>query len=165
MSFTPSPSTWASIPLIRRSFGDRGSARREPSEAGIIFVIALAIGLAVIAIIAVRFVRVQRGLLGPILAVAAAALLVYWLRELLIPSRPRWLFDILEDENEITLVAEVPGPEDEVEVKLEGRRVVIKGGGGFRRTVKLGEKAEIIERSYVNGVLNLRLRRLKVSAT
>ncbi|MEM4415966.1 MAG: hypothetical protein QXH32_08400, partial [Candidatus Caldarchaeum sp.] len=57
----------------------------------------------------------------------------------------------------VDLTAQVPGPESNVKVELLGRKLVLKGGMGFRRTVKLPYDAILRELRYVNGILNARL--------
>ncbi|MEM4297713.1 MAG: hypothetical protein QW815_05035, partial [Nitrososphaerota archaeon] len=63
----------------------------------------------------------------------------------------------------IDLTAQVPGPENKVKVELFGRRLVLKGGMGFQRTVKLPFEAILKELRYVNGTLNARLEKKEAS--
>lgn len=63
------------------------------------------------------------------------------------------------------VTAQVPGPETKVRVELFGKKLVLIGGMGFRRTVKLPFEAMLREIRYVNGILNARLVRRTASAT
>jgi len=127
------------------------------------------IGLVVIGLILMVFVRIQRGLLGFILAGLAVALLTYWLKEIrktikkeLLPSapsnKPEWNYDLIENDDELTVVAEVPGPEDHIKVKLTGRTLEIKSRD-FQKMIRLPKDSRILTTSYLNGVLNIKLRK------
>ena len=132
----------------------------------------LIIGLIVIGLILILIIRIQRGLLGVILAALAAVLLVYWLREVRksvkkellpsVPSKPaEWTYDILQQDNKMTLVAEVPGPESQVKVILDERALNSYGGQGFFKKIDLSEDVEIEDTAYQNGVLQVRLKKMK----
>ena len=77
-----------------------------------------------------------------------------------IASKKMWVYDIIDSQDGITFVAEVPGPEDQVRVELIDRTLKIQGGQEFAREVRLPKAAEIIESRYVNGVLNVRLKKI-----
>ncbi|MFH1328579.1 MAG: hypothetical protein ABIH76_07060 [Candidatus Bathyarchaeota archaeon] len=136
----------------------------------------LAIGIIFITIVLTLIVRVQRGLLGIILAGLAVVLLVYWLREIRKtvnkewlgaepPSKSQdWAYDIIDGKDDLTVVAEVPGPEDQVKVDLTGQTLEVKGGQNFKKTMKIPKNAGIIKVSYVNRVLNIKLRKLDEAA-
>jgi HSP20 family molecular chaperone IbpA len=131
---------------------------------------ATLIGLVIIGFILLFLVRVQRGLLGVVLAVLAGALLLYWLRQfrravkgepaLMEPSKRSWLYDLVEDKRGVVIIADVPGPANEVNVWLEGQILHIQGGGGFKRQVKLKHPVALKDFSYVNGVLQVRLQKV-----
>ena len=131
----------------------------------------LVIGIIVIGFILLVMIRIQRGLLGFILAGAAILFLVYWLREIrrtiqremmppIASKQKTWVYDIIDRQDGITVVAEVPGPEDKVKVELFERTLKIQGGQAFTRELNLPKDAEIVESHYVNGVLNIRLRKI-----
>lgn len=130
----------------------------------------LLIGVLVVGILMVFIVRVQRGLVGVILAVAAALLLLYWMRELRktvkeewLPGAPsskaEWTYDLVDRGAEIAVIAEVPGPEDQIAVKIIDQTLEIKGGHNFYRQIKLPEDLEGAETTYHNGVLQVILKR------
>ncbi len=131
----------------------------------------LLIGIVVIGIILMLIVRVQRGLLGFILAGLAVILLVYWLREFrrtvkkeLMPEVPskraEWTYELIEDKDEVTIVAEVPGPENQVEVEIINNTLEIKSTN-FQKAIIFPHDVSIISKSYVNGILNVKLRKQK----
>ncbi|MGQ9469070.1 MAG: hypothetical protein ACUVTD_04505 [Nitrososphaerales archaeon] len=129
----------------------------------------LLIGIVVISLILMLIVRVQRGLLGLVLAGLAVVLLVYWLREFrravkkeLVPEIPlkkaEWTHELIEDKDEIIFLAEVPGPEDQIKVEITDSTLEVKSIN-FQKVVKLPHKVSIFSKSYVNGVLNVRLKK------
>jgi HSP20 family protein len=133
--------------------------------------IILAIGIIAIVFIVAIIIRIQRGLLGFILSGVAVLLLAYWLREILRTIRKEmsppfastqktWVYDIIDSRDSITFVAEVPGPENQVRVELIERTLKIRGGQEFVKEVMLPEASDIVESHYVNGVLNVRLKKV-----
>ena len=106
--------------------------------------------------------RLGRGILGLILIGVIALLGVYWFKEVkkaLKTYRPRieYPLELVEDGDLLTLTAQVPGPEEEVSIKISDRKLLIRGGRGFKRIVKLPYPVKILKRSYVNGILHLEL--------
>ena len=136
----------------------------------IISVAVLIIGIVVVGVILTLVVRIQRGLLGIILGGLAVGLLAYWLREFrkmarkeLFPRslpKKQWSYELLDSGAEMTLVGEVPGPEENVNATVNERRLTVKGGNNFEKEVTLPTNSEILDTSYVNGVLHIKLRKL-----
>lgn len=131
----------------------------------------LLIGIIVISIILMLIVRVQRGLLGLVLAGLAVALLVYWLREFkraakkelmpeVLSKRAGWTYELIEDKDEVVFLAEVPGPEDQIKVEIIDSTLEIKSTD-FQKAVKLHHDVSIFSKSYVNGILNVKLKKQK----
>lgn len=121
-------------------------------------VLLILLGLMGLAILA----RLQRGLLGLILTGILIILGIYWFREIrraLESSKhlKGYPVEVNEEDGLISVTAEVPGPESEVSFEVSGDRVLLRGGGGFRRKIKLPCRVKLIESSYVNGILHLRL--------
>lgn len=127
-----------------------------------LFTVLLVILLALILVsLTARF---QRSLLGLALVIALGLLAFYWVRELrkAVSSRmtvEKYPVEIIEKDGLILLTAQVPGPEEEVKVELKGTKLLVMGGKGFRRIIKLPYRATILTRSYLNGVLHLQLRK------
>ncbi len=124
------------------------------------------VGLFMTGVLLMFLLRAQRGLLGIVLAGIATALVIYWIREIKtivrrefepIKTSKKWTYDILENNDIITVVAEVPGPTEEVKVELKQRVLVIFGGQKFRKKVSLPKGLRLIDKSHVNGILNVRL--------
>ncbi|MEM3063181.1 MAG: hypothetical protein QW303_06540, partial [Nitrososphaerota archaeon] len=116
--------------------------RIKEDMADMIPLIVIIIGLVAIGIIAILLIRFQRGLLGFILTALAVTLLIFWLKEiqktikeeLAQPlSKTKWIYDVIDYGTEITIIAEVPGPENKVKVNLIDHDLEIFGGQGFRK--------------------------------
>ena len=106
--------------------------------------------------------RLGRGILGLILIGVIALLGIYWFKEVkkaLKTYRPKieYPLELVKDGDLLTLTAQVPGPEEEVSIKISDRKLLIRGGRGFKRIVKLPYPVKILKRSYVNGILHLEL--------
>lgn len=147
--------------------------RIEKDMTDTISLIVIIIGLIAIGIIAILLIRFQRGLLGFILTALAVALLIFWLKEIQKtikeelaivkpPPETKWIYDIIDHGTEITIIAEVPGPENKVKVSLINHNLEILGGQGFRKLVKLSEEVEIMETIYRNGILQVKLKRKSI---
>jgi len=129
----------------------------------------LIVGIVAIGIILILLIRIQRGLLGIILAVVAAFLLAYWLREIRrtmndewIPtSKPKpsaWTYDLLRRDSGITFVAEVPGPVSEVTTRLTGNILEVMGGQNFYKSISLPSEMKETKMTYRNGVLEVKMK-------
>ncbi|MGQ9551737.1 MAG: hypothetical protein ACUVUE_04840 [Candidatus Bathycorpusculaceae bacterium] len=135
--------------------------------------------LSIVSIVAVALVlivlfKVKGGILGIILGTIAVAMLIYWLmeinkifREEKIPSSEEheWFYDLVEERENVTFIAKVPGPAKEVRLKIVGDSdmLEIKGGGNFTRRVKIPRGARLQEKSYINGVLYVKFQKMETS--
>lgn len=120
--------------------------------------------------------RVDNGYAGFIMLVAASGFIAYWtihLRRIfrVEEAKPQmqrreqlkdWVYDLIRSENEIIFVAEVPGPEEEVNARLINGVLYINGGQNFSRSIELdvSEDMGIAEFRYRNGILTLKIKRL-----
>ena len=70
-----------------------------------------------------------------------------------------WVYDLIKGENETVFVAEVPGPEDKIAVRLIDGILYIRGSQGFSREVQIegSNNMQIGDFKYRNGVLTLRI--------
>ena len=121
-------------------------------------VILLMIGLLALAIL----LRLQRGLLGLILTGILIILGIYWFKEIKkvfegAKASKEYPLEVSEYDDVISLTAQVPGPENEVSFEILGNKILLRGGMGFRRAVKLPYKVKVLSSSYINGILHLRL--------
>ena len=70
-----------------------------------------------------------------------------------------------EEEDHLSLTAQVPGPENRVKIELVGRKLIVRGGMGFKRTLHLPFEVIIKDVRYVNGILNAKLVRKETTTT
>jgi len=123
----------------------------------------LILGILAILLLLILFslmLRLGRGILGLILIGIIVLLGLYWFKEVrkaLKTYRPKieYPLELVENGDLLILTAQVPGPEEEVSVKILGRKLLIRGGKGFKKTVKLPYPVRILKRSYINGILHL----------
>ncbi len=136
---------------------------------GLINFLVILVSLVIGGIILIIILRLERGFLGLILGAASIALFVYWVREFKkiinddkqfpsLSNQKKWQYDIFENDNEITIVAEVPGPEKEILIDVINKTVKISNEN-FSEEIKLKKEVSIIEKSYLNGILNLKLKK------
>ena len=151
-------------------FRNNGS-RSKPNElASLISIMFLIIGLLLIGIVILFMVRLQRGLIGLVLAGIAAFLIIYWMKEIrtMILGKPKskspsrkWTYDIIEDESVVTIVAEIPGPTECVKVEYKGGLLTLFGGERFKKKVSVQKGLSLSATSYINGILNVKLSKVK----
>ena len=133
--------------------------------------IVILVSLIVVGIIVIFLARFQRGIIGVVLSIVSAVLLIYWVRELKknvtttfgqqVSSAPKDpLVDIIKRADGLTIVLEVPGPEDKVKTRLKNDVLEIKGGQNFKKTIDLDLQASIESTTYVNGILTVKLSKL-----
>ena len=74
-----------------------------------------------------------------------------------------WVYDLIKGEKEIIFVAEVPGPEDQVTVRLIDGILYVRGSGHFSKEVPIETTPDmgIHDFKYRNGVLTLKIRKLE----
>ncbi len=140
------------------------------------FIIAI-LALLVVGIMYVFLARTNYSFAGFILVSIASALLIYWAfylkkiaaveepikyRQELMQEAKSWVYDLIKSENEIVFVAEVPGPEDAVNVRLINGVLYIRGGQGFAKEVPLdiSDDMGIAEFRYRNSILTLKIKKL-----
>ncbi len=75
-----------------------------------------------------------------------------------------WVYDLIKGDEEVVFVAEVPGPEEAVSVRLINGILYIKGGQGFMKEVSLDldEEMSIAEFRYRNGIMTLKIKRIRL---
>ena len=71
-----------------------------------------------------------------------------------------WVYDLIKGEDEFVFVAEVPGPEDKIAVRLVDGILYIRGTSGFSKEVPIegAGNMQIFDFKYRNGVLTLRIK-------
>jgi hypothetical protein len=135
------------------------------------------IPIMVILFLGIIYVMTQRsgsGFVSFILIGAAAVTMFYWVRVLKKMTKdqkpiytPRgeqesknWVYDLIKGEGEFVFVAEVPGPEDKIAVRLIDGILYIRGSGGFSKEIPIegSNSMQIFDFKYRNGVLTLRIK-------
>ena len=136
------------------------------------------IPIMVILFLGIIYIMSQRsgsGFVSFILIGAAAVTMIYWVRvlkKMAVDQKPKytareqetknWVYDLIKGEGEFVFVAEVPGPEDKIMVRLIDGILYIRGSGGFSKEVPIegSNDMQIHDFKYRNGVLTLRVKRL-----
>ena len=135
------------------------------------------IPIVVIVLLGIIYIMAQRqdsGFASFILIGVAALTMFYWVRHLKkITSEQKpfytnvreqesksWVYDLIKGENEFVFVAEVPGPEEKITVRLIDGVLYIRGTAGFAREVSIDgvDNMQIFDFKYRNGVLTLRIK-------
>jgi len=149
-------------------------ARYKPKYASrsVDFIVPL-IALLFIGVMFVLLARSQGGF-GFIFLAAASGLMIYWVCEVRLMARSEerkmakeieqkdWVYDLIKGNDEMVFVAEVPGPEDQINVRLTGGLLRIKGGQNFTRDVplELTQEMGIADYKYRNGVLTIKIQKV-----
>jgi HSP20 family protein len=121
----------------------------------------------------VLFARSQSSV-GFIFLAIASGLMIYWVREVRRMSSSEekkiakeieqkdWVYDLIKNNDGMVFVAEVPGPEEQINVKLIEGLLRIKGGQNFSREVPLDMMQEmgISDYKYRNGVLTIKIQKV-----
>ncbi len=119
--------------------------------------------------------RADNGFVGFILIGGALATIIYWtfvIKKMVLTGKPKftareqesknWVYDLIKGEQETVFVAEVPGPEDKIMVRLIDKVLYIRGSQGFSKEVPIegSNEMQISDFKYRNGVLTLRIKNL-----
>lgn len=144
------------------------------NEQSLNFVIPIML-ILFLGIVYVMSQRTGMGFVSFILIGAAAFTMIYWtfvLKKMAKEQKPKytareqetksWVYDLIKGDEEIVFVAEVPGPEDKVMVRLIDGILYIRGSGNFSKEVPIegAQNMKIYDFKYRNGVLTLRIKKL-----
>lgn len=143
------------------------------NEQSLNFVIPIIV-ILFLGIIWVMTQRAESGYVSFILIGAAALTMFYWVRVLKKMTKDQapsytqvreqetknWVYDLIKGEGEFVFVAEVPGPEDKITVRLIDEILYIRGTAGFTKEVPIegSNEMQIFDFKYRNGVLTLRIK-------
>ncbi len=143
------------------------------NEQSLNFVIPIIV-ILFLGIIYVMTQRADSGFVSFILIGAAALTMFYWVRILKKMTKDQkplysqgreqetknWVYDLIKGEGEFVFVAEVPGPEDKIAVRLIDGMLYIRGTSGFSKEVPIegSNDMKIFDFKYRNGVLTLRIK-------
>lgn len=119
--------------------------------------------------------HMSQGYSGFILVSVASALMIYWVRELKRTvkdeesylssgeiEQKNWVYDLMKSKDEMVFVAEVPGPEDQIDVKLTIGTLHVKSGQNFEKSIPLdlNEEMDISDFKYKNGILTIKINKV-----
>ena len=140
-------------------------------EKSLNFVIPIVV-LLCIGVVYVMSQRTDGSFVNFILIGVATITTFYWVRvlkKMLKNVKPKytareaeaknWVYDLIKGENQFVFVAEVPGPDDKIMVRLIEGILYVRGTGGFSKEVQIegSNQMKISEFKYRNGVLTLRI--------
>ena len=141
------------------------------NEKSLNFVIPIIV-LLFIGVIYVMTQRADGSFVNFILVGVATITTIYWvhiLKKMLKNIKPKytareaeaknWVYDLIKGENQFVFVAEVPGPDDKIMVRLIDGILYVRGSGGFSKEVQIegSNQMKISDFKYRNGVLTLRI--------
>ena len=141
------------------------------NEKSLNFVIPIVV-LLFIGIIYVMSTKADGSFVNFILIGVATITTIYWVRvlkKMLKNIKPKyspreteaknWVYDLIKGENQFVFVAEVPGPDDKIMVRLIDGMLYIRGSGSFSKEVQIegSIQMKIADFKYRNGVLTLRI--------
>ncbi len=141
------------------------------NESSLNFVIPIIV-LLFIGVIYAMSQRADSSFANFILIGIAAITTIYWvyiLKKMAKENRPKftpketeaknWVYDLIKGDNEFVFVAEVPGPDDKIMVRLIDGVLYVRGSGGFSKEVIIegSNEMQISDFKYRNGVLTLKI--------
>lgn len=118
--------------------------------------------------------RSGSGFVSFILIGVAALTMIYWVRVLKKMTKDQkpvfsageqeaknWVYDLIKGDGDFVFVAEVPGPEDKIMVRLIDGVLYIRGSANFSKEVSIegSNNMQIFDFKYRNGVLTLRIKK------
>jgi len=143
------------------------------NEQSLNFVIPIIV-ILFLGIIYIMTQRADSGFVSFILIGAATLTMFYWVRVLKKMTKEQkplytqareqetknWVYDLIKNEGEFVFVAEVPGPEDKIAVRLVDGILYVRGTMGFSKEIPIEGAGEmqIFDFKYRNGVLTLRIK-------
>lgn len=147
---------------------------RYSNDKSLDFIIPLMV-LLFLGVVYILSLRSEAGFVSFILIGITAAIMIYWvrvLRKMTRDTQPQyttkesdsknWVYDLIKGDQELVFVAEVPGPEDQVTVRLIDGILYVRGSGKFSKEVPIEATPDmgIHDFKYRNGVLTLRIKKL-----
>ena len=135
------------------------------------------IPIMIILFLGIIYVMTQRsgyGFVSFILIGVAALTMFYWVRVLKKMTKDQkpafsireqegknWVYDLIKGEEDFVFVAEVPGPEDKIMVRLIDGVLYVRGSANFSKEIPIegSTNMQIHDFKYRNGVLTLRIKK------
>ena len=141
------------------------------NENSLNFIIPIVV-LVVIGLIYVMSLKSDSNFANFILIGVAALTTIYWvhiLKKMTKDQKPKfkareaeaknWVYDLIKGDNQFIFVAEVPGPDDKIMVRLIDGMLYVRGSGGFSKEdiIEGSNEMQISDFKYRNGVLTLKI--------
>ena len=143
-----------------------------PNEQSLNFIIPIVV-LLLIGMLYVMTQRADTHFANFVLIGAAAITTIYWIsvikkmaKQVVIPKftareaeAKNWVYDLIKGEDEIVFVAEVPGPDDKIMVRLIDGILYVRGSSRFSKEIPIegSSQMQITDFKYRNGVLTLKI--------
>ena len=157
--------------ILSYSLSKFSNTSTQTIEKSLNFVIPIVV-LLCIGVVYMMSQRAEGNFVNFILIGVATITTIYWARvikKMLKNVKPKytareaeaknWVYDLIKGENQFVFVAEVPGPDDKIMVRLIDGMLYIRGSGGFSKEIQIegSNKMKISDFKYRNGVLTLRI--------
>ena len=141
------------------------------NENSLNFIIPIIV-LVVIGAIYVMSLKSDSNFANFILIGVAAITTFYWvhiLKKMTKDQKPKfkareaeaknWVYDLIKGDKQFIFVAEVPGPDDKIMVRLIDGVLYVRGSGSFSKEVMIenSNEMQISDFKYRNGVLTLKI--------
>ena len=143
-----------------------------PNEQSLNFIIPIVV-LLLIGMLYVMTQRADTHFANFVLIGAGAITTIYWIsvikkmaKQVVVPKftaqeaeAKNWVYDVIKGENEIVFVAEVPGPDDKIMVRLIDGILYVRGSSRFSKEIPIegSSQMQITDFKYRNGVLTLKI--------
>ena len=146
----------------------------QPTEKSLNYVIPIIL-LVFFGLVYAMSLRADNGFVSFILIGIALITIFYWtkiIKKMVLTQKPKfsareqetknWVYDLIKGDNETVFVAEVPGPEEKIMVRLIDKVLYVRGSQGFSKEVPIegSNEMQISDFKYRNGVLTLRIKSL-----
>ena len=143
-----------------------------PNEQSLNFIIPIVV-LLLIGMLYVMTQRADTHFANFVLIGAGAITAIYWIsvikkmaKEVVVPKfsareaeAKNWVYDLIKGEDEMVFVAEVPGPDDKIMVRLIDGILYVRGSSHFSKEIPIegSNQMQITDFKYRNGVLTLKI--------
>ena len=143
-----------------------------PNEQSLNFIIPIVV-LLLIGMLYVMTQRADTHFANFVLIGAGSITAIYWIsiikkmaKEVVVPKftareaeAKNWVYDLIKGEDEIVFVAEVPGPDDKIMVRLIDGILYVRGSSRFSTEIPIegSSQMQITDFKYRIGVLTLKI--------
>ncbi len=144
----------------------------SPNEQSLNFIIPIVV-LLLIGMLYVMTQRADTHFANFVLIGAGAITTIYWIsvikkmaKQVVVPKfsareaeAKNWVYDLIKGEDEMVFVAEVPGPDDKIMVRLIDGILYVRGSSRFSKEIPIegSNQMQITDFKYRNGVLTLKI--------